>query len=276
MAKPREPIPEQYESWLNTYLSNKGINKNLYPDGISRSDWAKLKAAYRQKVLQDERSSAVMKVGRLREGFESDLRDLSDENSLIKVELEQYKLENDTLKGDLKKLQAINDNACEDNLLKWAGANGFRNNFIPSGQYFPDVKKIIRVTISGNKEKLPIDFWRMSQLVSLTLTNMEFVVLDDKGNRIDTCSVLPKEIANLQKLEYLDLSDNGLLELPDSIKDIRELKVLNLSGNPLPHLPLDIAKFINGIDNIDHETRCKVNEIIDAASCNSETFILPG
>jgi len=48
---------------------------------------------------------------------------------------------------------------------------------------------------------------------------------------------LPNSIRNLEKLKYLDLSENNLTSLPNSIRNLEKLKYLDLSENNLTSLP---------------------------------------
>ncbi len=54
-------------------------------------------------------------------------------------------------------------------------------------------------------------------------------------------SSLPKEIANLTKLEMLDLRHNQLTYLPKEIARLTRLTMLNLRKNKLIRLPNEIS-----------------------------------
>ncbi|WP_000541501.1 leucine-rich repeat domain-containing protein, partial [Leptospira interrogans] len=45
--------------------------------------------------------------------------------------------------------------------------------------------------------------------------------------------ILPKEIGQLQNLQYLDLNDNQLTTLPEEIKQLQNLRELNLGDNSI-------------------------------------------
>lgn len=55
-------------------------------------------------------------------------------------------------------------------------------------------------------------------------------------------SDLPNSFVNLQKLEYLNLSNNKFAEFPEELLELRQLKTLELEGNKLSQVPDDIDK----------------------------------
>lgn len=62
--------------------------------------------------------------------------------------------------------------------------------------------------------------------------------------------VLPEAVGNLENLEVLNLSGQGLTHLPDSITRLPRLRKLHLSGNQLRELPRDFARIrtLEGLD----------------------------
>jgi len=48
MAQQRKPLPKEYDTWVGQYLVKRRINKDLYPNELSTTQWANLKAAFRQ------------------------------------------------------------------------------------------------------------------------------------------------------------------------------------------------------------------------------------
>ena len=63
--------------------------------------------------------------------------------------------------------------------------------------------------------------------------------MDLDGNQL---TQVPPEIAQLTKLQKLDLRQNPLRELPNALWELQELTELNLNGNQLTRVPPEIAQ----------------------------------
>jgi len=98
------------------------------------------------------------------------------------------------------------------------------------------------ITIYSNRtdlmrsDSIPDSVFEMTNLKSLSITgsDCDFIVTDDEGNDITECWMLgeiPKEIANLNKLEYLQLNVNTIREIPKEIVELKKLKILDLTDN---------------------------------------------
>jgi len=75
------------------------------------------------------------------------------------------------------------------------------------------------------------------------LTNLkELTVLGDLGGYYSENETLPIEIANLKKLEYLNLKGNNYSNLPPEIGLLSKLKHLDVSGNALLIIPATIKQ----------------------------------
>ncbi|KAJ0752201.1 putative protein kinase RLK-Pelle-LRR-VII-2 family [Helianthus annuus] len=95
------------------------------------------------------------------------------------------------------------------------------------------LKKLQSLDLSSNNiTSLPSDFWSLSSLKSLNLSN----------NKISTN--LPTNIGNFVSLEKLDLSCNNFFgSLPDSISSLTSLQVFNINRNRFDStVPLGIIR----------------------------------
>ena len=68
------------------------------------------------------------------------------------------------------------------------------------------------------------------------------VSLDFTGNRFNE---LPKEVALLAGLKYLNLRHNRIKSLPESFRDLKSLQQLNLSGNRIQQFPQPVLSLPN-------------------------------
>ncbi len=121
------------------------------------------------------------------------------------------------------------------------------------------LKKLREIEIILDEPKLPSNVWQMVDLeilkiranVSLTLSGRIQELQNLKELEIHAgLDYLPIEVASLQKLESVDLSQNNLKIFPQSVLKLAQLKYLNLSRNLINSVPeklvnLDSLKELN-------------------------------
>jgi Leucine-rich repeat (LRR) protein len=71
----------------------------------------------------------------------------------------------------------------------------------------------------------------------------------EEGARAPANKPLPETLANLSKLEELDLGRNGLIALPPQVGSLRGLKKLGLDYNELPALPSFVGN-LKGLEEL--------------------------
>lgn len=87
-------------------------------------------------------------------------------------------------------------------------------------KYFTSFPNVITISISESKQRnIPNDIAKLNKLKKLVLTN-------------SALQNLPYAIGDLKNLEYLDLSKNDLFHLPQSISSLKSLRYLQLNQNP--------------------------------------------
>ena len=86
---------------------------------------------------------------------------------------------------------------------------------------------------SKNLKSVPMDIFNQPDLVQL-----------DLSRNLLTGS-LPTEVAKLQYLKVLDLSNNKFTSVPPELGNLRNLEVLNLSNNLITSLPYELGNLSN-------------------------------
>ena len=107
--------------------------------------------------------------------------------------------------------------------------------------------------IHGNRlQLLPLGLRRLQHLTTLNLSknklgNESLIVITQikplrelrlAGNALD--GMLTPQLANLDNLEILDVSDNAITTLPPNTDEISKLRVLNITANKLSSLPFEL------------------------------------
>eukprot|EP00054_Salpingoeca_dolichothecata_P016946 m.100521 g.100521 ORF g.100521 m.100521 type:complete len:1343 (+) comp22232_c0_seq2:1212-5240(+) len=91
---------------------------------------------------------------------------------------------------------------------------------------------LTELTLDQNQlVELPINFYRLKHLELL------FLGSNDIGH------LITEELANLTRLEYLDLSNIGLSRVPPTVGKLTALKFVGLNNNKLAFLPESIAQW---------------------------------
>ncbi|WMV53174.1 hypothetical protein MTR67_046559 [Solanum verrucosum] len=108
---------------------------------------------------------------------------------------------------------------------------------------------------------LPEDIGSLSSLKHLNLS----------GNNFEH---LPRSIAQLGALEYLDLSDcKRLTQLPEDIRCLSSLKMLKLKGNNFEHLPRSIAQ-LGALEYLDLSDCKRLTQLPEDMRCLSSLKVL--
>ncbi|EMS85865.1 leucine-rich repeat domain-containing protein [Leptospira noguchii] len=79
----------------------------------------------------------------------------------------------------------------------------------------------------------------LQHLTDVQILDLQVREGENSNNQLKT---LPKEIENLQKLQYLYLNNNRLTTLPKEIGNLQKLQKLYLNNNQLTTLPKEIGK----------------------------------
>ncbi|CAF1821914.1 unnamed protein product, partial [Brassica napus] len=113
------------------------------------------------------------------------------------------------------------------------------NNFSPVRFFNADSSgSRLILCVSGNASAIDLGFLRLWNCYFVSVTGDFFVAAAGSGdyetNRAFISSTLPSRLGNLNKLQVLILSSNGLLgQVPSSISNLSQLSILNLSKNKL-------------------------------------------
>ena len=96
---------------------------------------------------------------------------------------------------------------------------------------------------SNSSKKAGYSNQGLSEFPKEALENTSTTDLDLSGN--DLTGSLPSEIANLTKLESLNVSDNNMTGIPAEIGRLSNLKILNYANNSITGLPLELGDLQN-------------------------------
>ncbi|WP_223491057.1 leucine-rich repeat domain-containing protein [Pseudomonas sp. A-RE-19] len=123
------------------------------------------------------------------------------------------------------------------------------------GRFLERFPRLKELTIRNYREQtLPEPIFRMGNLTSLSMTDCQLTLTAQSA----------LELAQMERLEYLDLSDNplgvapdvsqmphlttlllnntGITELPSGLLQLRSLDTVDLSANAITHIPADILE----------------------------------
>lgn len=104
-----------------------------------------------------------------------------------------------------------------------------------------------------NITEIPADVYRINQAQQIDNSAISFEKTDESWwddvflskliLTANSITHISEDIELLDKLSYIDASDNKIAALPTSITKLRELKYLNISKNKISKLPEDIGQF---------------------------------
>ncbi|GAB1288273.1 Leucine-rich repeat-containing protein 40 [Apodemus speciosus] len=150
-------------------------------------------------------------------------------SSLLRLSLSSNQLKN--LPAEISRMKRLKHLDCDANLLETVPPDVgsmeslellyLRRNKLRVLPEFPSCRQLKELHLAENQiEKLGAEHLQHLQAI---------LVLDLKGNKLRS---VPEEMALLQSLERLDLSNNDISSLPCSLGNLH-LKFLALEGNPL-------------------------------------------
>ncbi|MBP6664405.1 MAG: leucine-rich repeat domain-containing protein, partial [Chitinophagales bacterium] len=89
--------------------------------------------------------------------------------------------------------------------------------------------------------EIPAEVFELAHLTELKLGHWSDYGKQHKNN----ITVIPPAIAQLNKLQQLDVSSNELTELPNALAQLRQLHTLETSNNRLTNLPNIFGQLVN-------------------------------
>ena len=142
-------------------------------------------------------------------------------------------------------------------------------------------KRFNQITINGydsvtNRDRDGCTFEERLKICDKSPNCVKFVNPISKGN-----DIFPKNLANFEDIQALDISECGLREIPPVLLQMGQLKVLKISDNHIRFLPddwghLDLTALdISKNETIELNTSLKrlINvEVLVIASCNIKSF----